>query len=32
MHNLASGTIIPKGDCPEGFDEFIRHIKAKYNK
>jgi len=32
MHNLANGTIIPKGDCPEGFAEFIRQIKAKYNK
>ena len=32
MHTLANGTIVPKGDCPEGFTDFIREVKAKYNK
>lgn len=32
MHTLSSGTIIPKGDCPEGFDDFIRQVKSRYNK
>ena len=32
MHTLSSGTIIPKGDCPDGFFDFIRQVKSKYNK